>query len=227
MEPAQGLVQTIALTLGVSWASGINLYAAMLTLGLLGAGGYADLPPGLEILTHPMVISAAGLMYAVEFFADKIPGVDTGWDAMHSFVRIPAAAILAGSASMEIGPAAQVAAAIIGGALAAGSHLTKASSRILINTSPEPVTNSAVSLTEDAVVVAGIWTALNHPLAFCILLAFLVAAMIWLLPKLWRSLWGLWRRICFWRRRKEPRSPIPLLEAEDLPIPEQDNCSRK
>jgi hypothetical protein len=214
MEQAQGLVQIIALTLGVSWASGINLYAAMLTLGLLGATGHADLPSGLEMLSHPLVLYASGLMYAVEFFADKIPGVDTGWDVIHSFVRIPAAAVLAAAASMEIGPAAQVAAAIIGGGLAAGSHLTKASSRILVNASPEPVTNSALSLTEDLVVVAGIWTAVNHPLGFCIFLAFVLAAMIWILPKIWRGIRALWRKICFWGQQKPPDSPIPLPKAD-------------
>mgnify|MGYP006293236751 CR=1 FL=1 len=212
MEQAQSLVQIIALTLGVSWASGINLYAAMLTLGLLGASGHAVLPPGLEILTHPTVLFAAGTMYCVEFFADKVPGVDTGWDVLHSFIRIPAAAVLAAAASMQIGPAAQVAAAIIGGGLAAGSHLTKASSRILINTSPEPVTNSAASLTEDAVVVAGVWTALNHPLAFCLLLAILIAVTLWLLPKLMRGIRALWRKLHFWRK-----SPPPGPRATPLP----------
>jgi hypothetical protein len=220
MEQAQGLVQIIALTLGVSWASGINLYAAMLTLGLLGATGHAQLPPGLEILTHPMVIYASGLMYAVEFFADKIPGVDTGWDVIHSFVRIPAAAVLAAAASMEIGPAAQVAAAIIGGGLAAGSHLTKASSRLVINSSPEPFTNSAISVAEDAVVIAGVWTALNHPLAFCFLLALMLGAMIWLLPKIWRGIRALWQRLCLWRSRKTPvrEASIPLPRADSRAI---------
>jgi hypothetical protein len=220
MEQAQGLVQIIALTLGVSWASGINLYAAMLTLGLLGATGHAQLPPGLEILTHPMVIYASGLMYAVEFFADKIPGVDTGWDVIHSFVRIPAAAVLAAAASMEIGPAAQVAAAIVGGGLAAGSHLTKASGRLLVNSSPEPFTNSAISVGEDAVVIAGIWTALNHPLAFCFLLALMLGAMIWLLPKIWRGIRALWQRLCFWRSRKTPdrQEAIPLPYADKQAI---------
>ncbi|MFO7802778.1 MAG: DUF4126 domain-containing protein [Desulfovermiculus sp.] len=220
MEHAQSLVHIIALTLGVSWASGINLYAAMLTLGLLGATGHADLPPGLEILTHPMVISAAGLMYFVEFFADKVPGIDTGWDVIHSFVRIPAAAILAAAASMEIGPAAQVAAALVGGGLATGTHLTKASSRVMVNTSPEPVTNSAISLTEDAAVIAGVWTAINHPVAFLILLALFLAACIWLVPKIWRGLRGLWRRLFFWKKRPPPpaQDPVPLPEAASKEI---------
>ena len=219
MEHAPSLVHIIALTLGVSWASGINLYAAMLTLGLLAATGHADLPPGLEILTNPMVIFAAGLMYCVEFFADKVPGLDTGWDVVHSFVRIPAAAILAAAASMEIGPAAQVAAAIIGGGLATSTHLTKASSRVLVNTSPEPVTNSALSLTEDAAVIAGVWTAINHPVAFLILLALFLVAVIWLAPKIWRGLRGLWRRLCFWRKNPSPaQDPVPLPEVDSKEI---------
>ena len=217
MEHAPGLVQIIALTLGVSWASGINLYAAMLTLGLLGVTGHAQLPPGLQILTHPLVLTASGFMYAVEFFTDKIPGVDTGWDVVHSFIRIPAAAVLAAAASMEIGPAAQVAAAIIGGGLAAGSHLTKASSRVVINTSPEPVTNSVVSLTEDALVVAGVWTAINHPQAFFVFLILLLGAMIWLLPKVLRGLRALWHRLRFWK------TPQPPAASDSVPLPRPGN----
>lgn len=188
MEQYQDIINIIALTLGVSWASGINLYAAMLTLGLLGTGGHVDLPPGLEILSDPLVIGAAGLMYAVEFFADKVPGVDSGWDALHTFIRIPAGAVLAAGAVGEIGPAAQLAAAIVGGSLAAGAHFTKAGSRLLINASPEPVSNWAASLAEDAAVIGGLWLALNHPAGFVCLLVLFVAAMIWLLPKLWRAL---------------------------------------
>jgi len=186
MDEYTSIVHLIAILLGVSWASGLNLYAAMLTLGLLGATGHAVLPPGLEILTEPMVIAAAGFMYLVEFFADKVPGVDTGWDVLHTFVRIPAGAILAASTAMEVGPAAQVAAAIIGGGLAAGSHMTKAGTRAFINTLPEPFTNIGASLGEDAVVIGSMWVALEYPILFLTFLGLMIVLMIWFLPKLWR-----------------------------------------
>jgi len=181
------ITQTIALTMGVAWASGINLYAAILMLGYLGSTGNIDLPPELQILTNPVVMLAAGVMYCIEFFADKVPWVDTGWDVIQTFIRIPAGAVLAAGAVGDIGGAAQLAAAIAGGSLAAGSHLTKAGSRVLINTSPEPFTNWFVSVGEDVAVIAGLWTALHHPLLFLLLLAVFIMLMIWLLPRIWRG----------------------------------------
>jgi hypothetical protein len=181
------ITQTIALTMGVAWASGINLYAAILMLGYLGSTGNMDLPPELQILTNPVVMLAAGVMYCIEFFADKVPGVDTGWDVIQTFIRIPAGAVLAAGAVGDVGSAAQLAAAIAGGSLAAGSHLTKAGSRILINTSPEPFTNWLASVGEDVAVIAGLWTALHHPLLFLLLLAVFIMFMIWLLPRIWRG----------------------------------------
>jgi Domain of unknown function (DUF4126) len=182
------ITHTIALTMGVAWASGINLYAAILVLGYLGTTGNIDLPPGLDILTDPLVMLAAGAMYCVEFFTDKIPGVDTGWDGLSTFIRIPAGAIFAAGAIGEVGPAAQLAAAIAGGTLAAGSHITKAGTRVLINTSPEPFTNWFASVGEDVAVIAGLWTALHNPVLFIVLLVLFILLMIWLLPKLWRSI---------------------------------------
>ena len=181
-------IQTIALTLGIGWASGINLYAAVFMLGYLGMTGHIQLPPDLLLLSDPLVLAAAGFMYCVEFFADKTPGVDTGWDAIHTFIRIPAGAVLAAGAIGEVSPAAHLAAGLIGGALAAGSHLTKAGGRVLINTSPEPVSNWAASITEDVLVIAGLWTALQHPLLFVALLIAFIALLIWLLPRLWRAI---------------------------------------
>lgn len=182
------ITQTIALTMGVAWASGINLYAAILVLGYLGTTGNIDLPPGLEILTDPLVMLAAGAMYCVEFFTDKIPGVDTGWDGLSTFIRIPAGAVLAAGAIGDVGQGAQLAAAIAGGTLAAGSHVTKAGTRVLINTSPEPFTNWFASVGEDVAVIAGLWTALHHPVLFIVLLVLFILLMIWLLPKLWRGI---------------------------------------
>lgn len=183
-----GLVETIALTMGVGWASGINLYAALVVLGYLGATGNIVLPPGLEILTEPVVIAAAGFMFCVEFFADKVPGVDTGWDSVHTFIRIPAGAILAAQAVGDVTPAVEVAAAILGGGLAAGAHMTKAGARVLINTSPEPVSNWVASLSEDVAVIGGLWVALHYPLLFLALLAAFIGLSIWLLPKIWRGI---------------------------------------
>ncbi|WP_126456655.1 DUF4126 domain-containing protein [Sulfuriflexus mobilis] len=192
---ATDLVQTIALTMGVAWASGINLYAALFMLGWMGSSGNMTLPADMQVLTNPLVMGAAGFMYCVEFFADKTPGIDTGWDAIHSFIRIPAGAMLAASAVGDVGPGVEIAAAILGGTLATGSHLTKAGSRVLINTSPEPFSNWVASVTEDALVIGGLWTALNHPWLFILLLVLFIALMIWLLPKLWRGIKGVLRFI--------------------------------
>lgn len=181
------LTQTLALTLGASWASGINLYAAVLVLGFMGATGRLDLPEGLDILTDPLVMLAAGVMYLVEFFADKIPGVDSAWDTLHTFIRIPAGAMLAAGAAGDLGPGAELAALLLGGGMAAGTHAAKAGTRALINTSPEPFTNWTASVLEDVGVVAGLWTALNHPVLFLVLLVLFVLLLVWLLPKLWRG----------------------------------------
>ncbi|MEH6558775.1 MAG: DUF4126 domain-containing protein [Oceanicoccus sp.] len=186
MESYDTLLATLALTMGASWASGINLYAALLVLGIGGATGNIDLPPDLLVLTNPLVIGAAGLMYAVEFFADKTPGVDTGWDAIHTFIRIPAGALLAAGAVGDVSPGMEIAAGLLGGSIAATSHITKTGSRMLINTSPEPVSNWLASFSEDIVVVGGLWTALNYPLVFLIMLAVFLVVAIWLLPKIWR-----------------------------------------
>jgi hypothetical protein len=188
-------VQLIALTMGVAWASGINLYATIAMLGILGGTGNLDLPPGLEVLQHPGVIVAAGFMYCVEFFADKVPGVDTGWDALHTFIRIPAAAILAAGAVGEVNPAIILMAGILGGALAATSHTLKAGTRVLINASPEPFSNIGVSLVEDTLVLAGLAGAVFYPTEFLVFMAFFIAAAIWLLPKVWRGVKFLFARI--------------------------------
>jgi hypothetical protein len=182
------ITQTIALTMGVAWASGINLYAAIVMLGYLGSTGNIDLPPELQILTNPVIILAAGVMYCIEFFADKVPGVDTGWDLIQTFIRIPAGAALAAGAMGDVGAGTQLAAAVTGGTLATGSHLAKAGSRVLINTSPEPFTNWFASIGEDVAVIAGLWTALHHPLIFLLLLVLFIIAVAWLMPRIWRGI---------------------------------------
>ena len=187
MEHLEPIIKTIALTMGVAWASGINLYAAILVLGILGSTGNIALPPDLMILTDPLIITAAGIMYAVEFFADKIPGVDNGWDTIHTFIRIPLGALLAAAAVGEVNPAVAIAAALLGGGLAASTHATKSGARVLINTSPEPLTNWITSLGEDAAVIVGLWTALHYPLVFVGFLIAFILLMVWLLPKIWRG----------------------------------------
>lgn len=179
-------VSIIALSMGAAWASGINLYAAVFMLGYMGTTGHIVLPAELQVLSDPLVMTAAAVMYCVEFFADKVPGVDTGWDTLHTFIRIPAGAMLAASAVGDVSPAIELTAGLLGGSLAAATHATKAGSRLLINTSPEPFSNWSASITEDLLVIAGLWTALTHPLWFLVALLLFVVLMIWLLPRLWR-----------------------------------------
>jgi hypothetical protein len=188
MEQLNQIISTIALTMGLGWASGLNLYAAISMLGILGATGDIVLPPDLMVLANPLVIFAAVVMYLVEFFADKVPGVDSGWDAIHTFIRIPAGALLAAGAVGSVNPAVAVAAALLGGGMATLSHATKAGTRVLINTSPEPFSNWAASVTEDLMVIGGIWAALHHPWLFLVLLTAFVLLAIWLLPKLWQGI---------------------------------------
>lgn len=188
MDQLAEISSLLALSMGVAWASGINLYAAVFMLGWMANAGNITLPTDLLILADPMVMIAAGFMYCVEFFADKVPGVDTGWDGLHTFIRIPAGAILAAGAVGEIGAGAELAAALVGGSIAAGSHAFKSGSRVLINTSPEPVTNWTASVAEDVAVIGGLWAALNHPLWFLLALVIFILLLVWLLPKLWRGI---------------------------------------
>ena len=218
------ITQTIALTMGVAWASGINLYAALFMLGYLGATGNMDLPPDLMVLSNPLVLFASGFMYCVEFFADKTPGVDSAWDAVHTFIRIPAGAMLAAGAVGDVNQAVQLSAAILGGTLAAGTHTLKAGTRVLINTSPEPFSNWTASIAEDVLVFGGLWTALHHPVLYIALLVLFIILMIWLLPKLWRAIkrvGGFLARL-FRGRRAEDRinpsdTPPPQLPPQSPP----------
>ncbi|OZG72073.1 hypothetical protein BTA51_17025 [Hahella sp. CCB-MM4] len=195
MESYEALVTTIALTMGVSWASGINLYAAVLVLGLGGASGNIVLPAELAVLQDPLIIAAAGFMYFIEFFADKTPGIDSSWDVLHTFIRIPAGAVLAAGAVGDVSPALAIAAGIVGGGIAATSHATKAGTRLAINTSPEPVSNWTASIMEDVMVLAGLWTALNHPVLFIVLVILFLILAAWLLPKLWRFIKLVFRKV--------------------------------
>jgi len=216
MEQLDQISSIIALTMGVAWASGINLYAAVLMLGLLGSSGNMVLPQNLEILMNPLVLSAAGAMYLIEFVADKVPGIDNSWDGLQTFIRIPAGAALAAGAIGEVNPAISLAVAILGGSLAAGTHATKAGSRVLINTSPEPVSNWIASLSEDILVIAGLWTALHYPLTFLACLAAFIIMMVWLLPKIWRSVKWIFRKLAnLFSGHKQNPPPIPEFKLPD------------
>jgi len=189
------LIETLALASGLAWASGIRVYAVLFFVGVLGRLGYVDLPPDLQVLSHSLVMAVSGLLFVVEFATDKVPGLDSLWDAIHTFIRIPAGALLAAGVLGQHDPAVTLAAALLGGTLASGAHLTKAASRALINTSPEPFSNVAASSTEDALVVAGLWAALFHPTLFLAMLAVFVVATFWLLPRLWRGLRRVFQRV--------------------------------
>lgn len=184
-----------ALAAGMSWASGLRLYMALFTAGWFGYMGWLDLPTSLEVLQSPYVLGVTGMLTLVEFFADKVPGVDSVWDAIHTFIRIPAGAILAAAALGDINPVWTTIAAILGGTVAAGAHATKAGSRALINTSPEPVSNWTASFTEDATVAGGLTAAFFFPWLFFPFLAIFFILALWLLPKMWRSLRSIFRRV--------------------------------
>ena len=179
--------QLVALAATLGFASGLRLYAVLFVVGAAGYLGWFHLPSGLAVLAHPLVLAASGFMCFVEFFADKIPGVDSLWDIVHTLIRIPAGAALAASVFGDSSSAMMLAAAILGGTLAAGSHFTKAGSRAVINTSPEPFSNWGASLTEDIAVGGLLWLAIAHPLVAAAIVLAMVALIVWLLPRLWRS----------------------------------------
>jgi len=214
MEQLDQIAAILALTMGAAWASGLNLYAAIFMLGMMGITGNMDLPPSLEVLQNPLVLFAAGTMYIVEFFADKIPGVDTAWDVMHTFVRIPAGAMLAAGAVGNVDPAVAVAAGILGGGLTAATHATKAGTRAIVNTSPEPFSNWALSISEDVAVFAGLWTALNHPTLFVVAMFVFIILLIWLLPKLWRGIKLVFAKVRGWLGGKKPETQVSLEEVK-------------
>ena len=187
-------LQSLALAAGLSWASGVRMYAAVFIVGLLGRFGYVHLPEHLQLLEHNGVLIASGIMLFAEFLADKVPGFDSAWDSIHTFIRIPIGAMLAWGALTDAGPEAQFVAAILGGAITGGTHLAKMSARAAINTSPEPFTNWAASFGEDGMLLAGLWLTFRHPLAFLVLLVLFLAFVVWLVPKLVRFLRGVWRK---------------------------------
>ncbi len=182
------MIQQLALAGGLSWASGLRLYLTVFAVGLLAKFGYIDLPAALDILSNPIVLSVAGILAVIEFMADKIPYVDSAWDGIQTFIRIPAGALLAMGAINSSDPMIATITALLGGSLAGATHATKAGSRALINTSPEPVSNIAASLSEESMLLTGGWLVFAHPAVFIGLLCGFIVLLFWLMPKLWRGI---------------------------------------
>jgi hypothetical protein len=176
----------LSVALGAGWASGLNTYAAVLVLGAAQRLGFVTLPHDLQVLASPWVMGVAAILFLLNFFADKIPYIDSLNDLLHTVVRVPAGALLAYGAADQLGPETAVIAGLLGGTLAAGSHVAKTGSRALINTSPEPFSNILASFATDGLVLGGLALAIAHPVIFLFLLAVFVALLIRLLPKLWR-----------------------------------------
>jgi hypothetical protein len=181
-------ITTLGTAMGSAWLSGINLYATVVTLGLLERFGMVKLPGGLTMLGEWWVIGLAGILYLIEFIADKIPAVDTAWDALHTFIRVPAGAVLAASAFAEFDPAVMIAAMIMGGGIALSSHGTKAATRLAANTSPEPFSNIALSLGEDALTFGSAVLMAFYPVVILIVVVIFLIVALWLLPKILRAL---------------------------------------
>lgn len=188
-------VPELALALALAWGAGVRVYVVLFLCGLAGRMGWLDLPGHLGVLAHPLVLGASALMLAAEFFADKLPWLDSLWDAAHTFIRIPAGAALVAMAFGGDSSAVTAAAAVLGGAVAAGAHLTKAGARSALNLSPEPFSNWAASFAEDAAVPAGLWLAVVHPVAFLAAMALAVLGAILMLRSIGRGLAAIVRRL--------------------------------
>jgi hypothetical protein len=189
------LVTTLGTAAGSAWLSGINLYATVVTLGVLQKFQLVKLPGELEMLSNWWVIGLAAILYVVEFIADKVPAVDTAWDAVHTFIRVPAGAILAATAFADFAPAVKVAAMILGGGIALSSHGAKAATRVAVNASPEPFSNIALSLTEDVVAFSSAILMVFFPVVMLLIVIVFLVVMIWLTPKIVRALRRLVARV--------------------------------
>ena len=181
-------IQILGLALGTAWTSGINLYATVAALGLLQHYKLAQLPGGLHVLDNPLIIGVALFLYAVEFFADKIPYVDTVWDAVHTFIRVPAGAVIAAAATSDINPSVQIIALLLGGGLALSTHGTKATVRAGANLSPEPLTNWSLSVLEDVVAVGAVALAVVSPIGILAVIIIFLLLLAWILPKVLRRI---------------------------------------
>ena len=193
--PAFDTTHLVALAAALGWASGLRLYAVVFLTGLAGALGWVNLPEGLKLLQQPAMLYASGGLLAVEFFADKVPWVDSLWDTVHTVIRIPAGAALAYAVFGGDQATWAAAAALLGGTLAATSHAAKTTTRAAANTSPEPFSNIALSLAGDAFVPAMLWLAWEYPVVFFVVLAITLVAMVAITVLLFRFLRGLTRRL--------------------------------
>ncbi len=189
---------TLSVAMGSAWLSGINLYATVVTLGLLQKFSFVKLPGELGILSSGWVLGIAGAMYAVEFVADKIPAVDSAWDAVHTFIRVPAGAILAATAFADFDPTVKTIAMIVGGGVALGSHGLKATTRLAANTSPEPFSNIALSVGEDIFTVGATILMAISPVAILVMVVIFIILLIWLGPKIYRTLRRMMQKIRGW-----------------------------
>ena len=199
------LLTTLGMSMGAAWLSGVNLYATVVTLGLLQRFNLVSLPGELGIVANPWVIGVAGGLYVVEFVADKIPAVDSVWDAIHTFIRVPAGAILAATAFADFDPTVRILALLVGGGVALSSHGTKAATRLAANTSPEPVSNIALSLAEDVVTVGSTVLMVFHPIVILVIVVIFVILAIWLIPKIVRALKRLFRGARDTLQKEAPR----------------------
>lgn len=186
---------TLSLALGSAWTSGINLYATVSVLGLLQKFGGVKLPGGLEVLDNWIIIGIAGGLYIVEFFADKIPYVDSVWDVIHTFIRIPAGVVVAYAATTELSPSVAIPAALIGGGLAFTTHGVKSTARIGANMSPEPVSNWILSLAEDAIAIAGVFLAVFAPVVIAVVIVVFLIFFFWFFPIIFRAIRRLFRAV--------------------------------
>ena len=205
-----GTIEALSLAMGTAWTSGINLYATVAALGIANLAQLIQLPPDLQVLSHPAVIGIACTMYMIEFFADKVPYVDSGWDVLHTFIRVPAGAILAARSLGDMNPALELAALLAGGSIALAAHGFKATTRLAINASPEPFSNWAASVTEDITVFGSLWMIFHHPIVMMLIITGFLALMVWLVPKLFRLAKRGFQALLSKFRGVKPDQPSPL-----------------
>ncbi|MDH5678117.1 MAG: DUF4126 domain-containing protein [Nitrospinota bacterium] len=212
------IADSIALAMGAAWTSGINLYATVAVLGIMAATGHIVLPEQLAILQSPEVIAIASFMYLVEFFVDKTPGADSAWDAVHSFIRIPAGAVIAAQAMAPVSQEAQFIAFLLGGAITTSAHGTKAASRLMINTSPEPFSNWFASITEDITAIGALWLTFNHPYVIIgFVIVFFIFAL-WITPKIIKAFRAILSKLAsFFSPKQAPPMAAPPVTAPPLP----------
>lgn len=189
------VISQLSLLMGSSFLTGINAYATIGFLGLFGRIGWLNLPQGLEILTHPVVFGIALFLFVLEFFADKVPALDSLWDGIQTFIRIPAGAVLAFAAVGDVSPELKFAALLLGGSLAASAHATKSSIRVMVNLSPEPISNWLLSLSEDGFVLISLWLMFYFPIVMLGIIILFVVFFIWFFPKILKIFKGIFQKI--------------------------------